>query len=142
MMRLNFLCQKSKMEKSILKNKVKYAISNLEKLKSFSKVKEEVYIEASQRVCEKIIETTIKINIILLKEKNVFPNTYKKSFTEMKVFKIFENEDLEEISKTAVFRNKLAHEYIDMSNYYYELNCEKILELYPKYLKIIYSLIK
>ena len=53
MRNLNFWCQKSKMEDlTLIKNKLKYAISNLEKLKSFSKIKEEEYSQISKMIFE------------------------------------------------------------------------------------------
>ena len=117
----------------ILKEYLEFYELNKEDLKTFLAIK---------RLSEEIIESMIKVNQILLRKKMHFPVSYKKSFLDMKKFYGMKSVDLEEISKTAEFRNELAHEYQDMHEIYAIRNAKVILKLYPKYLKELLKIIK
>ena len=57
------------MESELLLRKLKFVLENLEKLKKIVINEDYISFEASQRICEKIIETTIKINTKLLEKE-------------------------------------------------------------------------
>lgn len=129
-----------------LKRKIDFVTEELLELKSYlvkyEETQDKMYFMLIKRYTEEICETCIKINQILLKEKLHFPKSYQHSFLDMKDFYSFKKSDLEALSKTAKFRNELAHEYIDMSAYYAIENAKKILELYPLYLKELQEILK
>jgi uncharacterized protein YutE (UPF0331/DUF86 family) len=132
-----------------IKKRVEYIEMKLEKLKnSCDKLKSEVtnnnsdetyiILRAIERDSEEIVECSVRINQDILEKKGKLASTYRESFLLLKELKIFENEFLEELGKTVIFRNKLAHEYMGMEDNLVIKNSQKILDLYPKYLlKII-----
>lgn len=129
--------------KEKITEKVGFVNSKLKNLKidleEFSKVgkkdnKKRWILNSIKREVEEITETVIKINTIILKEKSIFPSSYRNSFLDLKDLNIFEIKELEELSKTAIFRNELAHEYMNLGETEVISNSKEILKLYPKYL--------
>ena len=128
--------------KITIKRKFKLIEENLEKLKQYyfdyQKPKNEKYKEitffALKRVAEEITESAIKLNIILLKTRDIFPITYKESFLKLYEFNLFDKELAKSFAKTAQFRNILAHEYQDLTELETIENIKIILKLYPTYL--------
>lgn len=55
--------------------------------------------------------------------------------TILKDFNIFDNIFLEEIASTAGFSNVLAHDYMKLNEKIVIKYINKILDLYPKYIK-------
>ena len=133
------------MNVNLLKRKLDFVSKNLvlmqEILKDY-KTGKEVYFLALKRVAEEIVESAIKINFFLLNSKSKFAKSYRDSFLDLNCFEDFESDFLEEISKTAHFRNILAHEYVELTEEDVIDNIKKILELYPKYLKIVLKISK
>lgn len=107
----------------------------LEDYKKEEKHKKILYL-ASQKITEEIVESAIKINIIILKEHNIFSKSYKDSFLDLdkKVLKI---ENIEKLAETAKFRNQIAHEYDIITEEDFIKSANEIIKLYPKYLKNI-----
>lgn len=129
--------------KEKITEKIGFVNSQLKNLKidleEFSKVSKEDnkkrwILNSIKREVEEITETVIKINTIILKDKSIFPSSYRNSFLDLKDLNIFEIKELEELSKTAIFRNELAHEYMNLGEDEVILNSKEILKLYPKYL--------
>ena len=89
---------------------------------------------ALERICEEVVESATRINKEVLKLKNIIPFSYKDEFLKLKKLDIFTDEELEILSKTATFRNELAHEYLDLKNFYTISNIKTILQTYPNYL--------
>lgn len=91
---------------------------------------------ASQKKAEELIEYAIKLNRLLLREKKIFPMSYKDSF--LKLEKIgFEKNLCEKFSDFAFFRNRLAHEYLEITEDETVEEIESLIKLFPKYLKKI-----
>jgi len=137
------------MDKTSIKRKYNYLIERFEKLKEYlkdydnekdKKDKEKNYL-ALQRITEEVVETAIKINIFILKEKNIFPKTYKESFLKLKTDFNLDEKILVKLSNTAKFRNLLAHEYINLNEKEFIKKSKEILKVYPIYLKKIYNVI-
>jgi len=122
----------------IIFEEIKFVKGNLDTAKEFlndfekSKSKKDLY--ALERVAEQIVETSIKINKRLLKEKKLFPANYKESFELLKKLDFLDKILIEKLSQTASFRNKLAHDYKDMNNFYSVKNIKNIINIYPAYL--------
>ena len=72
--------------------------------------KESAFLSA-QKKAEELVEYSIKINRELLKKENYFANSYKESFLLLEKLG-FEKNFCEKLSSFALFRNKLAHEYL------------------------------
>ena len=107
-------------------------------LKDYENSKNKKDLLALERIIEQIVETSIKINKLILKTFNIQPLSYKESFLKLEKLNIFETDFLELLANTALFRNELAHDYMSTSNFYSLENIKKIISNYPKYLvKII-----
>lgn len=100
--------------KEKITEKVGFVNSQLKNLKidleEFSKVRKEDnkkrwILNSIKREVEEITETVIKINTIILKDKSIFPSSYRNSFLDLKDLNIFEIKEVEELSKTAIFRS-------------------------------------
>ena len=122
------------MDKISVNRKYSYIIGRFEKLKEFiqsydeekDEKKKEVYYLALQRLAEEVVETAIKINIFILKEKRIFPKTYQESFLKLKFYCDFSEKDLDLLSQTVKFRNIIAHEYIDLDEKEFIENFKKL----------------
>lgn len=93
-----------------------------------------------ERRAEEIIEAAIKINQILLKEKGAMAESYYKSFTKLEIFSLGKD-FLKRLGNTAGFRNRLAHEYMDLEEGITIKTIENILDLYPQYVLEIKKLL-
>lgn len=118
---------------------LKESIEEYEKTKEAKQKKQ--FFTLSKRYCEEAVETTIKLNQILLKKHLKFPKSYVHSFLDLKEYYDFSDINIGEISQVAKFRNELAHDYIDMSPQYSIEHSKRTLKNLKIYLKKIISII-
>jgi len=139
------------MEKSEINKRVDYITSKLETLNlaiidyNENKVKFERYksLKTIERDCEEIIESAIRINQEILQDGGKLGGTYRESFELLEDFDEFKDpEFLEKLSNSCGFRNRLAHDYINLDDEITVRSAKKILEIYPNYLLKIKKLIK
>jgi uncharacterized protein YutE (UPF0331/DUF86 family) len=130
------------MDKKLILTKVKYVKENIEILKSalmkYENIEDEsekiLLNEALERLSEKIIESCIAINQELLSEIGCFSNSYYDSFKDLNKLNIFEKDFLDNIAQMAGYRNRLAHDYMDL-NFNISFNTmKKIPEMFKEYL--------
>ena len=128
------------MEKSIIEKRVDYISKRLEKLKdSLDKYESEededykyIILKAIERECEEIIESGTKINKMILEDNDIIPENYRDGFISLGEIKLLDTKTAERLANTVGFRNRLAHEYMELNT---EIKSAKnILKLYPKYL--------
>lgn len=113
----------------------------LEKRKKSQKEIKKYLLFAAEKKAEECIELAITINQEILESKNKIANSYYESFTELKKFEIFEEDELKKLASTTGFRNRLAHEYLDIDEDITIKSMEKIIEIYPDYIKKINNLL-
>lgn len=124
--KINFIVETLKTLKDILKKRKQY--------KQF----EQYLLFAAEKKAEEIVESAISINQELL--KNYFQHiseSYYESFIDLQKTKIFSEDELKLIASTAGFRNRLAHDYLELNPDITLKSMEKILRIYPEYLKKI-----
>ena len=123
--------------------KYAYIIEKFEKVKKYyenyqtekdADTKDMIY-SALQRVVEEVLESSIKLNIYILKEKEKFPKSYKESFELLKNELNFDEGKINTLSSFAKFRNILAHEYQDMTPEITISKIKEIIDILPEYLK-------
>ena len=135
------------MDKLVLESKIEIMLDLLNKLKAtlkeqrLNKKLEEYLLYAGEKKAEEIVELAISINQELLKSKEKLALSYYESFTSLSIFKLFSSEELKDLASTAGFRNRLAHEYLDVDAKLALLSMEKMLRIYPIYLQKIKTLI-
>ncbi|MBU0758244.1 MAG: DUF86 domain-containing protein [Nanoarchaeota archaeon] len=112
-------------------NMLEIIIKKYEKAASQEK---EILLAAMERKAEECVESAIKINQHILEERGKIADSYYSSFIDLNILKIFDEKLLSNLAKTAGFRNRLAHEYMDLSEEVTVKTIRKILKLYPKYL--------
>lgn len=93
-----------------------------------------ILLAALERKAEECVETAIKLNQQVLEAKGKIAESYYSSFIELKILKMFNDNFLKKIASTAGFRNRLAHEYMDLDEKITVDTIRKIVDLYPKYL--------
>jgi len=119
---------------------IRDSLSKLKRILEFrkeegDKEKKEFLLLSAEKKAEEIIESAIKINqSILKKELNHFSESYYDSFMDLEKLEIFEDEFLEKLAKTAGFRNRLAHDYMDLDEKIVERTLVNVLKIYPNYL--------
>lgn len=131
------------MDKRTAIRKYTYILDKFEKVKKYyDKYNQEEDLEtkdiifsALQRVVEEVLESCIKLNIYVLKEKNIFPKSYKESFELLKAELNFDEEKINTISSFAKFRNILAHEYQEITPEMTLSKIKQIIDLLPEYLR-------
>lgn len=95
----------------------------------------EFLVYAAEKKAEEAVELAVSINQELLKEKGKIALSYYDSFTNLKIFGLFENGELKELANTAGFRNRLAHEYLEIDHDLALRSMKKLLRIYPVYLQ-------
>ena len=132
---------------AVIESKIESGIGLLEKLKdilkehSVSKTLQEYLLYAAEKKAEEIVELAISINQELLKEKGKVALSYYESFSNL-TFLGFKEAELKELSSTAGFRNRLAHEYLEINPEIALRSMQKIIKIYPTYFKKIKSILK
>ncbi len=132
------------MTENIVQEKIDFIAKTLKVLKDIlQKRQENILLKdylffAAQKKAEEIVESAISLNQELLKTYfKHLSGSYYESFVDLKRMEIFEEEELIKLASTAGFRNRLAHDYLKLDNKITEKSLEKILEIYPNYLKKI-----
>ncbi|MFB6246465.1 MAG: HepT-like ribonuclease domain-containing protein, partial [Candidatus Pacearchaeota archaeon] len=106
----------------IIRKKLESLSNLLEKLEEIISKREnsneknikEYLLFAAVKKAEECVELAITINQSLLESKNKIADSYYESFTELKNFEKFEENELKQLASTTGFRNRLAHEYLPL----------------------------
>ena len=110
------------MDKVFFHSKIESLLLLLEKLEAIllehehNKAMREYLLYAAEKKAEEIVELAVSLNQELLKTKNKNSLSYYDSFIDLKVFKVFLEENLRQLASTAGFRNRLAHDYLDVDS--------------------------
>lgn len=94
---------------------------------------------AMQKKAEELVELAIKINRELLKKKNIIALSYKESFLKLEELGLSLKKS-EKYSQFANFRNRLAHEYLIVTQKETIEEVDKIIKEFPNYLKDLFEL--
>ncbi|MFH0701383.1 MAG: DUF86 domain-containing protein [Candidatus Woesearchaeota archaeon] len=135
------------MDKIIIESKISSLLTLLEKLKGIlkeyetNKTLKEIIFYAAEKKAEEIVELAISINQELLREKGKTSLSYYDSFIDLKVFKSFSESELKELASTAGFRNRLAHEYLEVNEEIAVRSMKNLLRIYPPYLQKVKKLL-
>lgn len=81
------------------------------------------------------MELAVSINQELLKARGKISMSYYNSFMELAMFSVFSLEELKTLAATAGFRNRLAHEYLEINPTVALRTMERMLVIYPLYLQ-------
>lgn len=133
--------------KLLVENKISSLLELLRKLKEILEEHkknlrlQEYLLFAAEKKAEEIVELAISINQELLKEKEKISLSYYDSFMDLMILPIFKKEELKDLASTAGFRNRLAHEYLELDEKIALKAMEKILKIYPDYLQKIRKII-
>jgi len=138
------------MDKEIILDKLAYLKQLIEKLdlriEKYEKEKENIEKEtlflAISKLCEEIIETSIKINNIFLEKNKDYGPTYYETFIRLGKYYKIDSNLLKKLAKTTSIKNKITPDY---ENIFLNQKLELILEisnLFPKYIEIIKKIIK
>lgn len=136
------------MEKEVIESKLDSLLDLLKKLKDILQERKtnlklkEFLLYAAEKKAEEAVELAISINQELLRSRNKIGKSYYESFVNLEVFKVFNSDELKELASTAGFRNRLAHEYLEVNEGLALMSMEKILKIYPKYVGKIKQLVK
>lgn len=123
--KIEFIEKTLRMIKDILK---KRAISTLKDYLLF----------AAEKKAEEIIESAISMNQEMLKKYHKhLSKSYYESFLDLRKLKIFSDDELTKLANTAGFRNRLAHDYLELHPEITLKSIENLLRIYPIYLKRI-----
>lgn len=95
------------------------------------------HLGAAERWAEEIIESSITINNKLLSKFNIVSTSYYESFILLKKLNLFDNDFIDKIASSASFRNRLAHDYINLDEKILLISLELIPKYYIKYLEEI-----
>lgn len=140
------------MEKENIKEKLVYIKELLIKLDKriikfeteHDEEERETLFAAMTKFVEEIIEKSIKINMLLLENKNDFASTYYQSVSKLSKYYKLTKEDELYFSKLTSLRNKATHEYENITS-----NQEKIFQEYkllvknyPRYISFVQSCIE
>lgn len=128
--KINFITQTLKIVKDILEKREKSPYA-------------EYLLFAAEKKTEETIEAAISLNQELLKTHfNHLSNSYYESFADLKKLHVFSADELKYLASTAGFRNRLAHDYLDLNPKITLISIENLLKKYPPYLKKIKKFIK
>ncbi len=96
---------------------------------------QEFLLYAAEKKAEEVVELAVSLNQELLKEKGKLGLSYYESFTNLQVFAVFTEDELKILASTAGFRNRLAHEYLEVHPDIALQSMRKMLRIYPPYLQ-------
>lgn len=128
------------MDKLVIESKIESLIALLEKLKAVlseydkNQPLREFLLYAAEKKAEEIVELGISINQEMLREKGKVSSSYYDSFMDLAQFNMFSSAELKELASTAGFRNRLAHEYLEIDSAIALKAMKNILKIYPPYL--------
>jgi len=131
------------MEKIVVDNKIGSFVDLLDKLKNIleehNKQKNERLREfllyAAEKKAEEMVELAVSVNQELLRAKGKISPSYYDSFIDLKLFSVFSDAELRVLAGTAGFRNRLAHEYLDVDPEIALKTMKQMLVIYPPYLQ-------
>lgn len=96
---------------------------------------EYVFLRSIERDCEECIECATKINQHILEKHSLFADSYRETFEKLEEVGItFDDLNIDDLSATTGFRNRLAHVYMELDPKVTIKSAQKIVNLYPKYL--------
>lgn len=101
----------------------------------------EFLLYAAEKKAEEIVELAISVNQELLRSKGKISSSYYDSFLDLKLFSVFSEGELRSLASTAGFRNRLAHEYLDVDPEIALKTMKQMLVIYPQYLQKVKKLI-
>lgn len=136
------------MDKLIIEHKIESILELLEKLKSIFKEYDandklkEFLLYAAEKKSEEVVESAISINQELLRSKSKVSLSYYDSFIDLKIFDVFSLSELKELAGTAGFRNRLAHEYLEIDAQIALKSMRNLLKVYPPYLLKVKKILK
>lgn len=111
---------------------LKEALSKYEK----NKVKDSLFFFAAEKKAEEIVDTAVAINQkILALESQKIGRSYRESFEKLEKLSIFTKDELDHLAGTANFRNRLAHDYMELDAEKTYQSMKNILTLYTKYIQ-------
>jgi len=126
------------------KKKIDYILSTMDEilsaLRKYKSKNEDAkfFYYAAQKKTEEAIETAISLNQEILEDFfDHITKSYFDSFMDLEKTDRFTKAELEKLANTAGFRNRLAHEYLDLDTQITLSSMEKLLKLYPQYIKSI-----
>lgn len=124
--KINFISESLKQIADILKKRTETTLLS------------EYLLLAAEKKAEELIESAISINQEILKTHfDYLSNSYYESFIDLEKLKIFSPEELKSLAATAGFRNRLAHDYLELDPKITLQSIERLLKIYPTYLKKI-----
>ena len=135
------------MNKIVIESKIDACTELLHKMKHIlaehakNKVLQEFLLYAAEKKAEEIVELAVSINQELLRDKGKLGLSYYDSFTNLRVFGAFTEDELKLLASTAGFRNRLAHEYLDVNADVALKSMKKMLQIYPPYLMNVTKII-
>ena len=96
---------------------------------------EYVYLKSIERDCEECVECATRINQHILEKHSLFADSYRETFEKLEKVGIkLNSREIEELSATTGFRNRLAHVYMELDPNITIKSAQKIVSLYPRYL--------
>lgn len=131
------------MTQHIIIKRIDFIINSLTRLKDVLKKQKDSLLKeylllASERIAEEIVESAISINQEILNQFfDHISNSYYESFIDLKKLETFTEKELLDLAKTAGFRNRLAHDYLELNPEITLKSIQKILKIYPPYLQKI-----
>ena len=135
------------MNKDIYESKIDSLTDLLQLLKKIleehtkNKTLAEFLLYAAEKKAEEIVELAVSINQELLRDKGKLGLSYYDSFANLKIFSTFTPEELKFLASTAGFRNRLAHEYLDINADVALKSMKRMLQIYPVYLQKIKKIV-
>jgi len=119
---------------SYIKDNLELLKKTLQKYESSNGVDKKINLKALERFCEEIIECATRINQEILIENGDIADSYRQSFEKLSELGLFDSEEFtDKLANTTGFRNRLAHDYIDLDVKITVLSAKGILDVYPKY---------
>lgn len=93
---------------------------------------EYVYLRSIERDCEECVECATRINQHILEEHSLFADSYRETFEKLEKVGIkLNSKEIEELSTTTGFRNRLAYVYMELDSNITIKSAQKIVALYP-----------
>ncbi|MBI2665250.1 DUF86 domain-containing protein [Candidatus Woesearchaeota archaeon] len=132
----------------VLESKIESITLLLDKLKQIlqehhkNKNMQEFLLYAAEKKAEEVVELAVSLNQEILQIKGKMGLSYYDSFIELKNFGLFTEEELRSLASTAGFRNRLAHEYLEIDGKIAFRTMENILVIYPPYLLKVKKILK
>ncbi|MCA9496426.1 MAG: DUF86 domain-containing protein [Nanoarchaeota archaeon] len=112
-------------------SKLKFSIEKYEREKDKNLLY--IYLKAIERDCEEIVESAVRVNQEILEFTGEIGATYRESFEKLDSLKLFSKNDILQLANTSGFRNRLAHDYMDLDEKITLESAKKICKIYPNY---------